>query len=255
MLREAGIEDGAHTGIHAIINQALQRRFYLRIRGIHAVEKKGPRRGFKGVSGHVPVFPDKIAEPGHRVHRFIRDSVCRKNLGVHPDAVALPFQNHQLAVRTDGVQILLGEGFSLQELLLQQKAVTRQTGILGDIIGHEVQGSLLAVALETKSHIGILETDADCHVYMGVQNTGHDKFAVEVSDLSLVGRKTCLVSHINEFAVFYHQRGGHGIVLVRGEDFCIFNNPVCLHFVLLSFLNPHYQCYNIRSTKNLRLLK
>ncbi len=66
---------------------------------------------------------------------------------------------------------------------------------------------------------------------MGVKDAWHDEFSAQVCDLALILRKTGLVAHINEFAFLHRKSGCQRVVLVSCEDFCIFNNLVCFHFV------------------------
>ena len=61
ILRETGVEDNAHTGFCAVIDEAQKRSFDLLIRQGLEIEKERPCRPFKGIAGDMPVFADKIA--------------------------------------------------------------------------------------------------------------------------------------------------------------------------------------------------
>ena len=186
MLREASVKEASHTSFHAIVNQTGERSFNLLIIQFYTIEEERPRGRFKRVSSHVSVFAHKITESWYRIHRIIVDAVVLKHFGVHPVAVAFAFQKHQFAVRTDGVQVLLGESLSVQVFLLHHETVTRQTGILSDIVCHERQGALFPVTLKAYAQISVLESDTGGHMHMAVDDPRHDEFPTEVSDFSLI---------------------------------------------------------------------
>ena len=64
---------------------------------------------------------------------------------------------------------------------------------------------------------------------MAVDDAGHDELSAQVRDFSLIGRKAGLVSHIDEFAVFYRQCSRLRPVFVRRKDFGVFYDFVCFH--------------------------
>ena len=72
---------------------------------------------------------------------------------------------------------------------------------------------------------------------MTVDNAGHDEFSAEIRDLSLKIRKTVFIAYIDEFTVLHCKSGCLRIGAVSSEDFCIFNNLICLH--ICSFPLPH----------------
>ena len=65
---------------------------------------------------------------------------------------------------------------------------------------------------------------------MAVDDTGHDEFPAEISDLSFILRKTGLVAHVDEFTVLHYKSGCLQVVRIRSKDFCIFNNLISFHY-------------------------
>ena len=47
--------------------------------------------------------------------------------------------------------------------------------------------------------IRVLKTDGKSHMDMAVDDTGHDEFPAQISDLSFIPRKTGFIPHIGEF--------------------------------------------------------
>ena len=64
---------------------------------------------------------------------------------------------------------------------------------------------------------------------VAVDDAGHDEFSAEVGDGAFKVLQACLVACINEFPVFHHQGRSLGIIMVRCEDFRIFEDFVCFH--------------------------
>ena len=56
-----------------------------------------------------------------------------------------------------------------------------------------------------------------------------DELAAQVRDLTFIGRKACLIAHIDEFSVFHYQSRGLGLVFVRRKDFGVLDDFVCFH--------------------------
>ena len=100
--------------------------------------------------------------------------------------MAFPFQNDELTVGADGIQVFFGEKLSLQILLLQHEPVPGKARIFADIVGHKVQGALSAVAFKAHSQIRILKADACGHMDMGVHDGRHEELSPEIRNLSIV---------------------------------------------------------------------
>ena len=177
----------------------------------------------------MPVLAHIIAESGHRVHNVVCNAVPRKGPGVYPDAVRFPFQDHDFGVRTNRVEIFLGNVVAVEEYALQKESVTIPAGIARDVVRHKIQGSLFAVTRDVRAHIRVLESSAHGYVDMAVNDARHNEFAAKIGNLALIGRKARLITHIDEFAILHHKGGCQRIVLIRGKDFCVFHNHICFH--------------------------
>ena len=76
-----------------------------------------------------------------------------------------------------------------------------------------------------------------------VDDAGHDEFTAEVRDFAFKTLEAGLVADINEFAVLYRQGSGLRMVLVRSEDFCVFNDVVCFQGYSVLLVCDYYQVF------------
>ena len=177
----------------------------------------------------MAVFTHVIRKARDGVRRVVRNAMALKNLGIHPDAVPLPFLNLQFRIRTNGVQLLLDDILSFQEPFLHVEPVPFLAGVRFDIVRHQLQRSLLAVRLDPLSHRCVLKTNGNGDVHVAVNNAGHDELAAQVLDLAFVTLQAGFIAHIHKFTVLYHQGRCQGLVLVRSKNFCVFDNLVRFH--------------------------
>ena len=141
--------------------------------------------------------------------------------------------NLQFPVRANCVQILFGDIVLLQVLFVEHQAVTVLTRMLLNIIRYKIQRTLLAVAINNfpeSRYAYQIVSGSHGHMDMAVDNTGHDEFPAKIRDLSLVRRKTGLVTHINEFSILHREGGCCRFALVRCEDSGVFYNLIRFHW-------------------------
>ena len=143
--------------------------------------------------------------------------------------MSLAFLNLQLGIRTDGVKLFLYDILTFEEPFLHYESVTLLARMLFDKLRHHGKCFLFAIRLKAFIDHCVLKTHGNGYVYMAVDDAGHDELAAEVGDFSFVIGKTCFVAHINEFAVLHHEGGCHWVVLVRGENLCVFDDLICFH--------------------------
>ena len=151
--------------------------------------------------------------------------------------MALRFYNQNLTVRADRVEIFLNDFLSLQTLHLQPEVVAFLTGMIPDMVCHKVQYILFSVAENVCPRVHIIKSNPQSDMDMAVDDAGHDKLPAEVGNLSFIGRKSCLVSYIDKFAVLYHKGRCLLMTQVRCEHFCISDNLICFHSFLLLCAN------------------
>ena len=87
----------------------------------------------------------------------------------------------------------------------------------------------LSVGFETDAQVGVVKCDRNGHMDVTVDDAGHDELAAQIHHLSLKILQAGLVADVYEFAVLYRQGSGLRMVLVRSEDFCVFNDAVSFH--------------------------
>ena len=177
----------------------------------------------------MPVLAHIEGEARHGVRRIVRNAVSGKNPGVCPHAVTFRFLNQKLSIRADHIEIFFYDIVPIQDLFLHHESVAFFTGMLADIVRHDVQRFLFAVALNAFAHIRILKSNWQGYMDMAVDDAGHDEFSTEIGNFAIIGRKTGLVAHIDEFAVLYRKSSRLRIVLVRCENLRVLDDLICLH--------------------------
>ena len=229
--RNTGIKDTHHPGVYRVINEAPEGGVDLLIGQIFgAVQQKGRFRSrFKDIAGYVSVLTHIVAEPRYGINDIIRNPMTRKKSGIHPNAVCLTLQNHDLTVGTDRIQIFLYNLLAMQENTLQKETVRFFARIVLHIIGDKVKDFLLAVTREIHKLIPILRSDGHGNMNMAVDDSRHDEFSVKILYLTFKLRQAGVISHIHKFTVFYRQGGGQQAVPVRGKDFGVPDDPICFH--------------------------
>ena len=229
--RNTGVKNGRYAVAHGEINPRLERGVYLLVAQVHGTVQDNANlgRAFNDIAGQLAVLALIHAESGHGVRRVVGDAVALEHPGVHPHAVEFRFLNLHLGIRTDGVKVFFGERLAIQALFLQNKPIALPAGMLADKVGHKVKGFLLAVAGKALALFRVGESHGQGDMHMAVDDAGHDELAAQVRDLTFIGRKACLIAHIDEFSVFHYQSRGLGLVFVRRKDFGVLDDFVCFH--------------------------
>ena len=96
---------------------------------------------------------------------------------------------------------------------------------------------------------------AQGHVDMAVDDARHNEPSPNVDNLSLIPGQPCLIPHIDEFSVLYHQGRGPGMIHICREDLSIPDYPVCLQAFLLyqSILSDaRSNCSNVPQLSGIR---
>ena len=185
-LRKTCIEDSGHTCFYRIIYPAHQLCIDLLVCHIDIIEEHIPRRRLEGISCHMSVLTYIITEFGHAIRCLVSNVVSVKDLGVHPDAMALAFQNQEFSIRADGIEIFLHDVFPLQVLTLQNESVAFQARIALDALRHKVECFLFAGAHNVISCTHISESNTCGHMHMAVDDARHDEFPTQVGDFTLI---------------------------------------------------------------------
>ena len=238
--REAGIKYCGNAVFDGEINPALKGRIHLLVGQFHSTVQNNLdfRCTFIHISGHVAVLAHVIGKSGDGIRRVVRNAVALKNLGVDPDAMSFAFLDLQLGIRADGVQLFLHDILSFQVRFLQEKSVALLAGMLLDIVRHHIQRSLLAVRFYPLSHRGVLKTYRNGNMHVAVDDTGHNEFAAQVLDLSLIILQAGFVAYVYKFSVLYNQSGCLGVLGIRSVDLSVLDNVVGFHnifFITLLF--------------------
>ncbi len=177
----------------------------------------------------MPVLTNIVAELRYGVRRVVSDPVLLKDPGIDPYTVSLTLQDKQLLIRANGIQILLCNIISLQVFTLQDKPVISPGGIAFYTLRHKVQRFLFVGTYHIFTHIHIFKAYACSHMNMAVNDTGHDKPAAEVFDLTFIVPKPRFVPHIDKPAVLYRYCGGLPVFRISCKYLRILNDKISLH--------------------------
>ena len=148
--------------------------------------------------------------------------------------MSLSFLDQKLGIRTYGIEVFFYDIVSIQESFLHSESVAFLARILFDMLRHHIQGFLLAIRLKALSCIRVLKSDRYGDMHVRVNDPWHDKLSAKIRDLALILRKTCLVSHIDEFAVLYRESSRLRSILVGCKNVRIFEDPISFHALFLS---------------------